>query len=246
MIQNADDNTYLTQPPIMKICYSEGFLRLDSNEVGFTRANVDAICSIGKSSKLKSLDRTRAIGKKGIGFKSVFKIADSVWIASGHYSFKFDKSQLLGMIAPIWEKFPQTRSEGWTSFLLKLSPGCDTVNLVSQLRSLDSRTLIFLRKLVEVKVEISDDHVRPVASLTRRDMSGFSGLQQLILEGDECSPFIVSRHSLPTHVCAGHDLPIDLGDIWIVFPSIPAEAPAKTHNTFSFLPIRNYGLKVSP
>ena len=229
----------------MKIGYENGFLRLDSNEVGFSRANVDAICSIGNSSKFKNLDRTRAIGKKGIGFKSVFKIADLVWIASGHYSFKFDRTQLLGMIAPIWEEFPKTRMHGWTSFLLKLSPTCDSVNLITQLRVLDSRTLMFLRKLTEVKVEIVGDHLRPVANLTRRDLKGFRGMQELHLGDDECSPFLVSRHSPPPQIVVGQGDLIDLGDIWIVFPSIPAKTVAKTHTTFAFLPIRNYGLKVS-
>jgi hypothetical protein len=29
-----------------------------------------------------------------------------VWIKSGYYSFKFDRTEILGMIAPIWADSP--------------------------------------------------------------------------------------------------------------------------------------------
>ncbi|EMT62837.1 hypothetical protein FOC4_h10017656, partial [Fusarium odoratissimum] len=48
----------------------------------------------------------RYIGEKGIGFKSVFKAADVVKIASGYYEFRFDRRESLGMVLPIASPFP--------------------------------------------------------------------------------------------------------------------------------------------
>lgn len=80
----------------------ENIMDVQCNEVGFTAANVEALCRIGFSTK--KLNRAGFIGEKGIGFKSVFKVADQVWITSGPYSFKFDATKPLGMIAPVWEE----------------------------------------------------------------------------------------------------------------------------------------------
>ena len=49
-----------------------------NNEVGFTDADVAAICDISSSSKKRRADseEPRSIGCKGIGFKSVFTVSD--------------------------------------------------------------------------------------------------------------------------------------------------------------------------
>ena len=113
LVQNADDNAYNADcTPALHIEYEDGLLLVRCNEVGFSRQNVEAICAIGRSSKGGRDHRTdmqHRIGEKGVGFKSVFKIADVVWIKSGYYSFKLDKSQPLGMITPLREQFPKPR-----------------------------------------------------------------------------------------------------------------------------------------
>lgn len=91
LIQNAEDNRYT----IAERNYCELFLHftlhqdrltVDSNEDGFTKADVHAICSIHRSSKKQ---QDGYIGHKGIGIKSVFKIAYNVCIQSGPFSFYF-------------------------------------------------------------------------------------------------------------------------------------------------------------
>ncbi|KAL8952363.1 MAG: hypothetical protein Q9222_001725 [Ikaeria aurantiellina] len=57
------------------------------NEDGFTTKDVEALCDIKQSTKTT----TSAIGKKGIGFKSVFKISDVVHIRSNGFQFCFDR-----------------------------------------------------------------------------------------------------------------------------------------------------------
>ncbi|KAE9371829.1 hypothetical protein N431DRAFT_559247 [Stipitochalara longipes BDJ] len=107
LIQNADDNLYASNmQPSVHFTYSNGSLRVDCNEVGFSPRNVEALCRVGQSTKKCGENATRYVGEKGIGFKSVFKAADVVWISSGPCSFKFDKNKQLGIIAPIWDAFP--------------------------------------------------------------------------------------------------------------------------------------------
>ena len=103
MIQNADDNKYGTAvTPKLSILYrQDGYLWVGINELGFTEANVRAICRIAASTKKVENNRKGYIGEKGIGFKSVFKVADVVWVKSGALSFKFDKSKPLGMIGTL-------------------------------------------------------------------------------------------------------------------------------------------------
>ena len=93
LLQNADDNVYKdSTTPIMKITYWNGSLRFDTNEIGFSRADVEAICSIARSLKNESQQEGRRIGEKGIGFKAVFRVADEVLdrkstrLNSSHYS----------------------------------------------------------------------------------------------------------------------------------------------------------------
>ncbi|GAB1737635.1 hypothetical protein NU219Hw_g2051t1 [Hortaea werneckii] len=102
LIQNSDDNKYASGViPKLQIVYREdGFLFIGSNEVGFTAANVQAICRIACSTKKVEGSQKGYIGEKGIGFKAVFKVADMVWIKSVALSFAFDRTKPLGMIAP--------------------------------------------------------------------------------------------------------------------------------------------------
>lgn len=69
----------------------------------FSPRDVASICSIGNGSKTKNKN---AIGYKGIGFKTVFHAHDWVYVKTGDYSFRFDKSHEREgrpfQIMPIW------------------------------------------------------------------------------------------------------------------------------------------------
>lgn len=78
---------------------------IDSNEDGFNKENVAAICNARKSTK-KSLQGY--IGEKGIGFKSVFTIATKAHVQSGPFSFSFihrSDQKGMGLITPIDEEY---------------------------------------------------------------------------------------------------------------------------------------------
>ncbi|KAK5113328.1 hypothetical protein LTR85_010945 [Meristemomyces frigidus] len=100
LLQNADDNQYDCACPTLKFTYEPGSLRVDCNEVGFSRANVDAICAVGRSTKHGRDSSTGFTGEKSIGFKSVFKVADEVWISSREYHFKLEQKKEFGMMSP--------------------------------------------------------------------------------------------------------------------------------------------------
>ncbi|KAK4991259.1 hypothetical protein LTR66_006591, partial [Elasticomyces elasticus] len=88
LIQNADDSTYAdgVGPQLTLWFREDGYLWIGSNEVGFSKSNVESICRIGNSTKKVQEKQKGYIGEKGIGFKSVFKVADLVWITSGYYA----------------------------------------------------------------------------------------------------------------------------------------------------------------
>jgi len=72
-VQNADDNTYLenVEPALIFILQKSGIIILN-NERGFSAQDIRALCDVGNSTKKGSAGY---IGKKGIGFKSVFRVS---------------------------------------------------------------------------------------------------------------------------------------------------------------------------
>ena len=72
-VQNSDDNNYPenVEPNLMFILRDSGIVVLN-NERGFSAQNMRALCDVGNSTKKGS--NAGYIGKKGIGFKSVFRV----------------------------------------------------------------------------------------------------------------------------------------------------------------------------
>lgn len=102
LIQNADDNSYESQvlPSFhleLNLRPTGGYVLSSNNEVGFRNANVVALCDIGGSTKT---DAEVHIGRKGVGFKSVFKVSDRPFIFSRNFAFNFDSQAPLGHIVP--------------------------------------------------------------------------------------------------------------------------------------------------
>jgi hypothetical protein len=248
LIQNADDNRYEVDCPTVAISldsYSET-LRFDCNEVGFSRANLEAICGIGESTKVSKEGPSGYIGEKGIGFKSVFKVADVVWIASGHYSIKFDKRRQLGMIAPIWCDFPKGLSRHQTSILLQLSPQVDLPAISQEIKQVEARILLFLRKLRRIEITVYGLEGGWQTALTRQDEKDKLGhpytqlIQDFKWEKLNISKFVVQ------------DLPTDAKrpgckqtQILLAFPTTSSGEPVLQYQKFyAFMPVRDSGFKV--
>jgi hypothetical protein len=265
LLQNADDNSYEIPTPMVKFSYTrakgvKGKLRIDCNEVGFSKVNVDAICGIGNSTKSGVGGGARYIGEKGIGFKSVFKCADIAWISSGPYSFNFDKSRHLGIITPLWASFPETRLPEFSSILLELSGDCEVDEVIQALKGLDPGVLLFLRNLKEIHIEVVDDkesvwkntltldHV-PRAIIKQQDYVGSGSNRSLVrLQSHNKS----LSYALFKQVVS--NLPVDSrreccqeSELVLAFPwNDSDELDSESQNVYAFLPIRDYGLKVCP
>jgi hypothetical protein len=189
------------------------------------------------------------VGEKGIGFKSVFKVAEVVWVASGHYTFKFDKNQQLGMIAPIWvppQNFPGGALQGITSFFLQLAPESDREKLVKELRSLHATLLIFLRRLRRVDIRISDPSQQLFeTTLSRKDAAGDDTNVTTLVEGTNTLRYIVVKKivdCLPPEVTRPG---ISKTEIILAYPFNGGEPWVVQQQVYAFLPIRHYGFNVS-
>lgn len=245
-LQNADDNDYdPAVVPWLQFTFTPGFLRVDCNEIGFNASNVEAICNIRSSTK-SGQDHVGRTGEKGIGFKSVFKVADVVWICSREFAFKFDKARPFGIIAPVWEEFPQPVLENHTSFLLQLNDMCDMVELVNTLLNLDQTCLLFTRRLRHITVRIPQDNQTQTKEMKRRDGTDANGPITVLEVDDQVSTYIITRRQVENLPYEPKRLGLKTSELVLAFPA-PEDAKNaiwKTQNVHNVLPIGNYGLKV--
>lgn len=244
LIQNADDNSYTSKTPTLNFTYRKGYLRVDCNEVGFSPGNVRAICNIGDSTKSGIGHSTRYIGEKGIGFKSVFRVANVVFISSRHFSFKFDRTKTIGMIAPIWEEFPEKKPPDQTSFYLQLLGEPTESEVVAEIQTLDPRMLIFLRQLREINLSITCADGKTRSQNLRRIDKEENGIQITTLHYNAVSwDFIVKSHLVSNMPDEPKRPGCSVSEILIAFPiSNYKSGPQKdSQSVYAFLPIRDYG-----
>ncbi len=112
LLQNANDyprrrrvgQKSIAIPVEVEFHITENYLTFQHTGEYFNPKNIAAICDINDGEKS---DNTEAIGYKGIGFKTVFLDNDYVFLNTGNYSFRFDKSatdviNTPWQILPIW------------------------------------------------------------------------------------------------------------------------------------------------
>ena len=168
LLQNADDNSFTeaaknkAAPFILFKVYNSRII-VECNEDGFDAKDLDAICSVGESTKSAKYGY---IGAKGIGFKSVFIAAYNVHIQSGNFSFEFTHKRDdpgLGMVRPVWVDTKEKLRGPLTRMTLRLhddSPNSDDLKeiIFEQVQNLQQTCLLFLTNLKEIRVERYDDH----------------------------------------------------------------------------------------
>ena len=93
------------------------------NELGFQPKDLYAMCQVGESSK--RAPGSGKIGRKGIGFKSVFQVTDRPLIVSPPFQFQFDTCSrgIFGYIVPSWVDQPYETVPAHHHRLLRLL-GC--------------------------------------------------------------------------------------------------------------------------
>ena len=251
LIQNANDNKFNNDEPTLDVLYKSGYIHVQCNEAGFSPSNVTAICNLGKSSKKQSAATSDVVGEKGIGFKSVFRVADVVWISSRAYNFKFDATEPLGMITPSLADFPVSKTPDWTSIYLQLRKGRDSVTMEQkiqhELEGFDARLLLFLKKLKKIKVGIDYGVKGTRTCVYARTRTQWNGHEMINLTKDNViTSFLVYRHKID-------DLPTEerrpgatSTELVLVFPVDENKEPIiASQQVFAFLPIHNFGFSVS-
>ncbi|KAI1094358.1 hypothetical protein F5B19DRAFT_490478 [Rostrohypoxylon terebratum] len=245
LLQNADDNDYRTATPTLTFTYEVGGLRVDCNETGFRAKHVESISKVRRSTKSGQKHLNDYTGEKGIGFKSVFRVADQVWISSRQYRFKFDKNERFGMIAPRWADFPGPTSPEETSFYLKLSKGYNEEELVTELRGLDPTLLVFLKRLQKLTLRVLKDSEPPWEESIHKTTTCESGNRYTTINTNNGQlRFLTIDYRV-------ENLPIEPkrpssthSEIILAFPLTDLEEPQPArYNVHAVLPIGDYGLK---
>ena len=111
LLQNANDypqrdKANLLKPVDVEFHITGEFLTFQHTGAYFNAKNVAAICNINDGEKTENVE---AIGYKGIGFKTVFLDSDYVFLQTGTYTFRFDRSFSTSDEAPIntpWQIYP--------------------------------------------------------------------------------------------------------------------------------------------
>ena len=88
LLQNSNDYPYNGQSVSVKFILSEHYLFFFHTGDYFNLRNIVGLSSINQGEKK---DNTKAIGYKGIGFKTVFANNDFVYLRSGDWSLRFDQ-----------------------------------------------------------------------------------------------------------------------------------------------------------
>jgi hypothetical protein len=154
---------------------------VDTNEDGFTIADVIAISRSGESSKSTSHE-SKPIGEKGFGFKSVFAIANHVRIQSGLWSFYFkvqEGDDGIGMITPI-DIDPEDLQFGITRITLSLGPGSNDTytRLIEELNALPDTVTMFLQSINELTFIVHDPDQPMVSTrISARSDRSYSNLK---------------------------------------------------------------------
>lgn len=248
LLQNADDNRYDDNvSPTLTFTFEPGSLRVDCNERGFEARHVEAISTVRHSTKTGKKRSHDYTGEKGIGFKSVYRIADEVWISSRQYSFKFDKHREFGMIAPVWAEFPGPVRPLLTSFFLKLAEEYDQNELIMELKNFNPSLLLFLRRIKRIEFQVQEG-----------DGSEWSQVLRKTTESDQkyTVTTLYSADTQQRYVTFDHgivDLPFEPRRPYISSSALTFALPIDTladeslhvcHQVFALLPISDYGLKV--
>lgn len=255
LIQNAEDNTYAEQNTCLPYISfrltktdptdspnSDGALIIRNNEIGFSADNVDAICTVGETTKEKGHGY---IGEKGIGFKSVFRVTENPHIFSNGYHFclpESDEETGLGYIVPQWiDTAPERLNLSKTHIILPLTKKNFGYEVVEEmLQDIEPEVILFLSTLqeIQIKTDTGDDFT------ILKDDSAMPEVQILVdgkKQGDAFShadDFLVctERYDKPIDIHHEKREGIENREVTIAFPL--NENATAVGKIFAYLPVR--------
>jgi len=172
LLQNADDNKYSTNTPEVRIVLSEEKFELYNNEDGFTSDNLFAITYSAASTKTRDKTAATYIGEKGIGFKSVFSVAENVEIHSSPYHFRLDNNEFI--IPHILDNGEDTKG---TTIIVNFKDNKAIPNVLSKsLRSLVDNAqefTLFLQKIERLEIVDNISNKKSTVQTIRDKENGF-------------------------------------------------------------------------
>ncbi|KAM0064933.1 putative histidine kinase/HSP90-like ATPase superfamily [Helianthus debilis subsp. tardiflorus] len=264
LVQNADDNAYPTNAePTLTFILQEKSIVVLNNEHGFSADNIRAICDVGNSTKKAS--SAGYIGKKGIGFKSVFRVTDAPEIHSNGFHIKFDLTQgQIGFVLPTTvppcdinfftnlvasNTTDQMNTHSYNTCLvlplksLSKSKPTETStvdDITSMFSDLHPSLLLFLHRLRCIKFRnmLTDSFI-----IMRKEIIG-NGLTSVSV-GNETLTWLVESRKLQGN---GIRKDVNFTEISIAFALEVLENGSyipklDQQHVFAFLPLRTYGLK---
>lgn len=267
LLQNADDNSYakaaaVGAAPCVSFRVFPHRIIMECNEDGFTNQNLEAICSVGKSSKTGSQGY---IGEKGIGFKSVFMAAWKAHIQSGAFSFSFSHrngESGMGMISPIWEETQEERDSSWTRLTLHLHDTGDSDALEKtqqiikeQFQELQETILLFMKNLRIIRVAfhgIDGAETSSAEYSIRRPKVNHAVLTRAVIGNGNKQEHVKHYHvtvhqatDIPRHENRTNSGQADhTSEIVLAFPLSETSVPIiEPQDIFVYLPVRPAGFK---
>lgn len=267
LLQNADDNNYakaaaLGAAPCVSFRVFPRRIIMECNEDGFTNENLEAICSVGKSSKTGSQGY---IGEKGIGFKSVFMAAWKAHIQSGSFSFSFrhrNGESGMGMISPIWEETQEERDLSLTRLTLHLHDTGDSDTLEKtqqiikeQFKELQETILLFMKNLRIIRVAFHDIDGAETSSAEysiQRPEVNHAVLTRVVIGNGNKQEHVKHYHvtvhqatDIPRHENRTYSGQADhTSQIVLAFPLSETSVPIiEPQDIFVYLPVRPAGFK---
>jgi hypothetical protein len=257
VIQNADDNKYVEgQTPMVSITVFPKHVKIECNELGFSRENVKALCRTARSSKPPGQGYT---GEKGIGFKSLFKLANRVHIRSEPYYFQLDQTRDLGMITPQWDEdfFDDYAEEHQTTIVLDHicnGPRKFSSALQKDVDGIDPALLIFLRRIERLHLTLfqSSSDVKPAfrKRFRRVRWTSTSGIVSLEDEDAKTMYHFYKQHFTAKFNGVESRRPnVTETDVVLAFPTTERSGSyiplIRDHNfAFAWLPLVDLGFKV--
>lgn len=159
LIQNAEDaGQGMDGTGEVVISVNRERLKFVHNGRAFDEGNLRAICGIRSSKK----PERGTLGYLGIGFKSVFKVADCAEVYSNGLSFKFDRNhaewanQPSGTpwhVIPIWLDEPsESIDEQMTTFIVWLRSEDAYEHLMAGLRDIKAELYLFLNWIKRIRI----------------------------------------------------------------------------------------------
>ncbi|CAI8618591.1 unnamed protein product [Vicia faba] len=258
LVQNADDNNYSesVEPTLAFILQNSGIAVLN-NERGFSAQNMRALCDVGNSTKKGS--NTGYIGKKGIGFKSVFRVTDAPEIHSNGFHVKFDISEgQIGFVLPTLVPpcnievlgkmaFTGTDSYGdnpWNTCILlpfrsHLSEGTVINSIMTMFSDLHPSLLLFLHRLKCIKLR---NLLNDTLIVMKKEISE-DGIIKVSHGKEKMAWFVVSQ-KLQTNSIRFDVQTTEISMAFTLQELDDGYSPCLNQQpVFAFLPLRTYGLK---